>query len=610
MSEPNEVPYEETELFKMRHSAAHVMAETVLEFFPNAKLAIGPPIRDGFYYDFDLGVDEAGKPITFSPSDIEEIETRMKELLKDEARFEVSTMAVDEALDFFSSQPYKQELIRELATGRVDENGNPVSKPISEVGIYRHRDFVDLCRGPHVDTTASIYPESVKLLRAGGAYWRGSESNPQLQRLYGTAWPSKKELRQHLYRLEEAVRRDHRKLGPQLELFYLDDTAPGMPYWLPAGLKMINTLIDFWRQEHESRGYQEISTPLVNNRRLWEISGHWDHYQDSMFVIPVDEHNTYAVKPMNCPNAMIVYGLKKRSYRDLPLRLSDSDILHRNERSGTLHGLLRVQMFRQDDSHNFVTEDQIEEEIDRILDIADLFYGVFGLEYIPRLSTRPEKYMGDLQSWEKAEASLNRVLANRIGVGKYIVLEGDGAFYGPKIDIMMKDALDRSWQMGTIQLDFQLPKRFNLTYTDSDGEEKTPVVIHRVIYGSLERFMGILIEHFAGAFPFWISPTQIVVIPIADRHIPYATKVSRELKSVGLRSEVDDRNERLNAKIRDAQLRKTPLMAIVGDREQEGHTVSVRVRSGEDLGATSIDRLIDACLEQVAKKRVEPIQGF
>lgn len=606
----NQITYEETDLYRIRHSAAHIMAEAVLSFYPEAKIAIGPPVKDGFYYDFHLGQDENGKPRTFSPEDIKAIERKFKTLLKQNVEFKHFAMSVEEALAFFADQPFKIELIRDLAAGKRDEQGNWVQEPVNEVSIYQHREFVDLCRGPHIEEGLRVRPDAVKLLRSSGAYWRGDEANEQLQRLYGTAWFSKDELRKYLYKLEQAEKRDHRRLGRELDLFYLDDTAPGMPYWLPKGLKVFNLLLDFWREEHEKRQYQEISSPLVNNKRLWEKSGHWEHYKDSMFIIPIDENSTYAVKPMNCPNAMVVFGLKSRSYRDLPLRLSDCDTLHRNELSGTLHGLLRVQMFRQDDSHNFVTEDQIEEEIDRILDIADLFYGVFGLNYTPRLSTRPDDFMGDIESWNQAEQALEAVLTRRMGAGGYVVLEGDGAFYGPKIDIMMEDALDRSWQMGTIQLDFQLPRRFNLTYADKDGIDKTPVVIHRVIYGSLERFIGLLIEHFAGAFPFWIAPTQCVVIPITDRHIPYAESVHRKLISQRIRSEVDHRNARMNAKIRDAQLQKVPYMLIVGDKEQESGAVAVRTRDGEDFGAVPIERFIKAAIENARRREIELAKDF
>ena len=426
-----------------------------------------------------------------------------------------------------------------------------------------------------------------------------------LQRIYGTAWHTREELEQYLWRRAEAERRDHRRLGRELELFHFDQTAPGMPYWLPKGLKVLNTLLAFWREEHEKRGYQEIAAPLINDKSLWETSGHWEHYRENMFIIPVEEHITYGVKPMNCPNAMVVYNLKKRSYRDLPLRLSDCDILHRYERSGTLHGLLRVRKFQQDDAHIFVSEEQIEEEYDRILEIANLFYGIFGLKYSLRLGTRPHDFMGDPETWNKAEAALTRILDKHAGPGNYVIGEGEGAFYGPKLDILMRDALGREWQTGTIQLDFQLPRRFNCTYTDRDGTEKTPVVIHRVIYGSLERFIGILIEHYAGAFPFWLAPLQAVVIPIADRHVAYARQVAAELSVNKLRVEVDDRPERMNAKIRDAQLQKIPYMLVVGDREAAAGTAAVRLRTGADLGPREIGEIVTALVRLDTERSLE-----
>lgn len=581
-------------LHRLRHSAAHVMAQAVLEMFPAAKLAIGPAIEDGFYYDFDL-------PRALTPEDLQKIEVRIKEIVNEDLPFQYREISEQEAREIFKDQPYKLELISRILAEGTDEYGEKTGER-PKLSVYRHGLFVDLCRGPHVENVHDISPEALRLLSVAGAYWRGDANRPMLQRIYGTAWATPSDLQKFITMREEALKRDHRKLGPELELFHLDETAPGMPYWLPKGLRFINTLLGFWREEHEKRGYQEISTPLVNNKRLWETSGHWAHYQDNMFVIPIDEYNTYAVKPMNCPNAMIVYRLKKRSYRDLPLRLSDCDVLHRNERSGTLHGLLRVQEFRQDDSHNFITEDQIENEYQRILDIADLFYSVFGLKYKARLSTRPADYMGDAITWDKAEDALRRVLDNRFGLGNYAVLDGEGAFYGPKVDIMMDDALGRQWQMGTLQLDFQLPRRFELTYTDENGQEQTPVVVHRVIYGSIERFVGILIEQFAGAFPFWIAPVQAVLIPIADRHIAYAEQIGEKLKEAGIRYELDGRKERMNAKIRDAQLQKIPYMLVIGDREQALNVVAIRTRTNKDLGKVDLDAFLAGC-KMLAKQR-------
>jgi threonyl-tRNA synthetase len=589
-AEPANVPQDEhvdqPDLYRIRHSAAHVMAQAVLEMFPDGKLAIGPPIEDGFYYDFDL-------PRSLTPEDLQKIEARMTEIIKENYPFIRREVSPEEARELFKHQPYKLELIEDILSRGTDEYGNRLpegQRPV--LSTYRHDGFEDLCRGPHVERTGQIPADALKLLTVAGAYWRGDERRPMLQRIYGTAWHTKEELERYLWQRAEAERRDHRRLGRELELFHFDQTAPGMPYWLPKGLKVLNTLLAFWREEHEKRGYQEIAAPLINDKSLWETSGHWEHYRENMFIIPVEEHITYGVKPMNCPNAMVVYNLKKRSYRDLPLRLSDCDILHRYERSGTLHGLLRVRKFQQDDAHIFVTEEQIEEEYDRILEIANLFYGIFGLKYSLRLGTRPRDFMGDPQTWDKAEAALTRILDKHVGPGNYVIGEGEGAFYGPKLDILMRDALGREWQTGTIQLDFQLPRRFNCTYTDRDGTEKTPVVIHRVIYGSLERFMGILIEHYAGAFPFWLAPVQAVVIPIADRHVPYARQVAEQLAANKLRVEVDDRPERMNAKIRDAQLQKIPYMLVVGDREAASGTAAVRLRTGADLGPREIGEIV------------------
>jgi threonyl-tRNA synthetase len=561
-----------TPLQRMRHSAAHVMAEAIQEMFPGAKFAIGPAIEDGFYYDFEL-------PRTLTPEDLPEIEQRMARIVAGKYPFVRERWPREKALEYFrdKGQLYKVELIENL--------------PDEEVGIYQQHNFLDLCRGPHVENTGQIGP--FKLMKIAGAYWRGDEHRPMLQRLYGTAWFTQEELDAYLWRLEEAQKRDHRKLGKELELFHFDPSAPGMPYWLPKGFKVLLELINFWRSEHEKRGYQEISAPLINDRRIWEISGHWEHYREDMFLVPIDENITYGVKPMNCPNAMIVFNLKTRSYRDLPLRLSDCDTLHRHERAGTLHGLLRAQKFQQDDAHIFVMEEQIEEEYDRILELTDRFYSIFDLKYSFRLGTRPESYIGDLETWNKAEADLQRILDKHVGPGHYIIEDGDGAFYGPKIDILMEDALGRSWQMGTIQLDFQLPRRFDCAYIDKDGSEKTPVVIHRVIYGSLERFVGIFIEHTAGAFPAWMAPVQARIIPISDRHAEYGREVLEHLRGQGLRVELDDSSERMNAKIRDAQVQKVPYMLVIGDREVSEKTVSVRLRTNEDLGAMPLKQFVE-----------------
>ncbi len=573
-----------TPLQRMRHSAAHVMAEAVLELFPDAKLGIGPAIEDGFYYDFEL-------PRSLTPEDLPEIEQRMRRIIAGKYPFIQERWPREKALEYFKAknQPFKVELIENL--------------PDAEVGIYQQDTFLDLCRGPHVQNTGEIGP--FKLKPPTGAYWRGDEHRPMLQRIYGTAWFTQEELDQYLWRQEEAMKRDHRKLGKELELFHFDPTAPGMPYWLPRGQKLLLELISFWRSEHEKRGYQEISAPLINDRHIWEISGHIDHYKDDMFVVPIDEHTTYGIKPMNCPNAMIVFNIKTRSYRDLPLRLADCDVLHRHERSGTLHGLLRAQKFQQDDAHIFVTEEQLEPEFDNVLEIADLFYRIFDLKYSFRLGTRPESYIGDLATWDRAESILKRILDKHKEPGNYQIAEGDGAFYGPKIDILMEDILGRQWQMGTIQLDFQMPRRFKCTYIAKDGSEQTPIVVHRVIYGTLERFIGILIEHTAGAFPVWLAPVHAMIIPIADRHVDYASKVQATLREAGIRAEIDAGNERMNAKIRDAQLQKFPYMLIVGDKEVEADAVSVRLRTNVDLKSMPLVQFIEQVKEVIQTKSRE-----
>jgi threonyl-tRNA synthetase len=601
----NSVQY--SPLQRMRHSAAHVMAEAVQEMFPDAKFAIGPAIEDGFYYDFDL-------PRPLTPADFPEIEQRMAKIIAGKYPFVRDHWSRLRALEYFrdKGQPYKVEIIENLPGDeqtsvyqqqnqfpelcRVQDSTNWPG----EVTIYQQHNFLDLCRGPHVEHTGQIGP--FKLMRVAGAYWRGDENRPMLQHLYGTAWFTQQELDQYLYRLEEAQKRDHRKLGKELELFHFDATAPGMPYWLPKGFILMSGLIDFWRIEHEKRGYQEISTPLLNDKKLWEISGHWEHFREDMFLVPIDENTTYGVKPMNCPNAMLVFNFKTRSYRELPLRLSDLGILHRHERAGTLHGLLRVQKFQQDDAHLFVTEDQLEQEYDSVLEIVDLFYSIFDLKYSFRLGTRPEGYIGDLETWNKAEAVLRHILDKHVGPGNYRVADGDGAFYGPKIDILMEDDLGRSWQMGTIQLDFQLPRRFNCSYIDKDGRSKTPVVIHRAIFGTLERFIGILIEHYTGAFPAWLAPVQVRIITIADRHFLYAQEVMQRLHDWGIRVELDHSPERINAKIRAAQLQKIPYMLVVGDKEQQSQAVSVRLRTNENLGVTPLETFI-ARITDIIKTR-------
>jgi threonyl-tRNA synthetase len=473
------------------------------------------------------------------------------------------------------------------------------------ITIYKTGDeFVDLCAGPHVRYTSKI--KAFKLLSIAGAYWHGDEKNKMLTRIYGTAFENKEELEKYLTNIEEAKKRDHRKLGPQLGLFFLDETAPGMPYWLPKGTIMINELLKFWRQEHQKRGYQETITPLLNKKKLYETSGHWDHYKDNMFICDMGDDGIYCLKPMNCPNAMTIFGQTKHSYRELPLRLSDCDALHRHEKSGELNGLLRVQKFEQDDAHIFVAESQIKSEYENILDIAKLFYSIFGIDFRIRLGTRPNDFMGDTETWDKAEKDLEEIMKDKDI--KYFIGEGEGAFYGPKLDIMMKDTMGREWQTGTIQLDFQLPRRFNLKYTDSDGQEKTPVVIHRVIYGSLERFIGILIEQFAGSFPVWISPVQVKIIPITDGQQEYAQKIEQTLKEKGIRVELDDKSETMQNKIRNAAGEKIPYMIIVGGREAENNTISVRQRDGQDLGVMTLDKFLESIETQISKKSLNLIK--
>ncbi len=588
-------------LHRIRHSSAHIMAQAVRDRFgvEAVSFGIGPAIRDGFYYDFDL-------PQVPDDEDLAWIENRMKEIIKGKHPFEVREVSSSEARELFKDEAYKLELVEKILSEGLDADGNPLPEGQDpKLTVYQHDDFYDLCSGPHVEHTGQIDPRAIKVLRTAGAYWRGDETRPQLTRIYGTAWATKKDLFEHIQRLEEAKKRDHRRLGKELDLFHFEPTAPGMPYWLPKGLKLFNTLVDFWREEHEERGYDEISSPLINEKALWEISGHWGHYKDNMFICPVSEHVTYGVKPMNCPNAMVVFNLKSRSYKDLPLRLSDCDVLHRNERSGTLHGLLRVQRFQQDDAHIFVAPDMIEAEYKRVFDIVEKFYTIFGMKYRFRLGTRPEKFIGDVETWDQAEAILKRVLDDQAGPGNYHIEHGDGAFYGPKVDIVMEDVLGRDWQMGTIQLDFQLPRRFECKYVDSNGEFQTPIVIHRVIYGSLERFIGILIEHCAGAFPPWIAPEQVRIVPITDRHVAYGEKVKAELRKQKIRATVDASDNRMNAKVRAAQLDKVPYVFVIGDKEQEAEQIALRLRSGKNEGAMSVADAVARIHDRVATKSLE-----
>ena len=552
-----------------RHTTSHIMAQAVKKLFPNAKLAIGPSIENGFYYDYDVE-----KP--FSPEDLENIEKEMKKICDEDLKLERFTLPRDEALKLMKDldEPYKVELIEELPEGE-------------EISFYKQGDYVDLCAGPHLMSTGLV--KAFKLTSSSGAYWRGNEKNKMLQRIYGTSFPKKSELDSYLALIEEAKKRDHRKLGKELELFFFDETAPGMAYWLPKGFTMMNVLIDFWRKEHKKYGYQEFSGPQLNSSSLWKTSGHWDHYKEDMFVLTDADGNEQALKPMNCPNSIKVYQTKMRSYKDLPLRFNDVDVIHRNEKSGQLNGLFRVRMFRQDDSHNYVREDQIGSEIKSILELTKKLYSVFGLEYVLTLSTRPDDYMGEIETWNKAEADLKKVMNEICGGDNYRINEGDGAFYGPKIDIKMKDCLGREWQMGTVQLDFQLPQRFDLYYIDENGEKKTPIMIHRAIFGSFDRFIGIITEHFAGAFPTWLAPVQVKVLPIStEKHADYARKLVDELTDKGFRIEIDDRNEKIGYKIREAQLQKVPYMLVVGDKEIENNQVGVRSRKDGDIGAMSL----------------------
>lgn len=565
------------------HTTSHIMAQAVKRLFPNVKLAIGPAIDNGFYYDYDIE-----KP--FSQEDLENIEKEMANIIKENLALERFSLPRAEALKLMQEkdEPYKVELINELPED-------------AEISFYKQGDYVDLCAGPHLMSTGSV--KAFKLLSSSCAYWRGNENNKMLQRIYGISYPKKSELDNYLNMIEEAKKRDHRKLGKELELFFFDETAPGMAYWLPKGFTMMNVLIDFWRKEHKKRGYQEFSGPQLNSSVLWKTSGHWDHYKEDMFVLTDADGNEQALKPMNCPNSIKVYQTKMRSYKDLPLRFNDVDVIHRNEKSGQLNGLFRVRMFRQDDSHNYVTEKQIGSEIKNILELTKELYSVFGLDYVLTLSTRPDDYMGEIETWNRAESDLKAVMNEICGENNYRINEGDGAFYGPKIDIKMKDCLGREWQMGTIQLDFQLPQRFELYYIDEDGERKTPIMIHRAIFGSFDRFIGIITEHFAGAFPMWLSPVQIKILPIStEKHADYAKKLADKLDELGFRVEVDDRNEKIGYKIREAQVQKIPYMLVIGDKEMEEGTVGVRNRKDGDLGAMKLEDFIAKAKEEVDTK--------
>ncbi len=561
------------------HTTSHILAQAVKRLYPNIKLTIGPAIDNGFYYDFDTD-----KP--FSQEMLEKIEEEMKKIVKEDYRIEKFVLPREEAIKLMEEkeEPYKVELIKELPEGE-------------EISFYKQGEFVDLCAGPHIPSTGGV--KAFKLLSSSGAYWRGDEKNKMLQRIYGISYPKASELEEYLNLIEEAKKRDHRKLGKELELFFFDETAPGMAYWLPKGFKMMNVLIDLWRKEHEERGYQEFSGPQLNSSSLWKTSGHWEHYKEDMFILEDADGNEQALKPMNCPNSIKVYQTKLRSYKDLPLRFNDIDVIHRNEKSGQLNGLFRVRMFRQDDSHNFIMESQIKEEIKDIIEIIKKLYGIFGLNYRLTLSTRPEDFMGEIETWNRAEEDLRGVLDDICGKENYEVNEGDGAFYGPKIDIKMKDCLGREWQMGTVQLDFQLPQRFNLSYIDKEGNKKTPIMIHRALFGSFERFIGIITEHYAGAFPVWLAPIQVKILPIASTHKEYAKKIQMQLSEKGIRVELDEREEKIGYKIREAQLQKIPYMLIIGDKEIEANAVGVRSRKEGDIGSLNVDEFIKKLQDEI-----------
>ena len=594
MAAGKKAEYEKSKLYRVRHSAAHVMAQAVTEMFPagEAKVAIGPPIEDGFYYDFDL-------PRALTPEDLEKIEKRMREIIRSDYAFERRVLSADEARKIFKDQDYKLELIDGLEKGGLDEYGEPIEeKP--EISIYTQDSFVDLCRGPHVKRTSEINPDAIKLLNVAGAYWHGDENLPMLQRIYGTAWMTADELEQYLWRLEEARKRDHRKLGRELDLYSINEqVGAGLILWHPKGGMVRKIAEDYLRDEHERGGYEFVYSPHIGKASLWETSGHLDWYAENMYAPLEIDGQQYYLKPMNCPFHVHIFKSRTRSYRDLPLRYAEWGTVYRYERSGVLHGLMRVRGFTQDDAHLFCRPDQMPEEIDRVLKFSLDVLRAFGFEdFQAYLSTRnPDKAAGSPEQWEAPTEALLQAL-ERAKV-RYQVDEGEATFYGPKIDLKLCDSLGREWQLTTIQFDFTLPERFDLAYVGEDGEEHRPYMIHRALVGSMERFMGVLIEHYAGALPVWLSPVQAILIPIADRHVAYADEVAGELRCAGYRVEVDSRSERMNAKIRDAQMQKIPYMLVVGDREAEAHAVAVRLRSEEDLGAMSIEDLMSRIQDDI-----------
>ena len=568
MSEENKYTFENEEYRRTYwHTCSHVLAQAVKRLHPEVKLAIGPSIENGFYYDLDA-------PFAFTPEDLAEIEGEMRKICKEKLKLERFELPREEALQYMEErqEPYKVELINDLPAD-------------AHISFYKQGEFVDLCAGPHLDSTGRIKGNAIKLTACNAAYWRGDSNRQTLQRIYGVAFPKKEELDAYLERIEEAKRRDHRKLGKELGLFMMTEEGPGFPFFLPKGMVLKNTLLDYWRQCHKRYGYVEISTPIILNQELWHRSGHWDHYKDNMYTTVIDGED-YAIKPMNCPGGMLVYKSEPHSYRDLPLRMAELGLVHRHEMSGALHGLFRVRCFTQDDAHIFMTPDQMKDEIKNVVKLFDEIYSTFGLTYQIELSTMPEDHMGDEKDWKFAEDTLQAAITE---MGKdFVINAGDGAFYGPKLDFHLADSLGRTWQCGTIQLDFQMPERFDLEYVGEDGEKHRPVMIHRALLGSIERFIGVITEHFAGAFPAWLSPVQVKLLPVTDRAMDYAKNVAAQLDSQGFRVEVDGRNEKIGKKIREATLEKIPYMLVVGDRDMENQTVSVRLRTGEDLGAMSV----------------------
>ena len=548
------------------HTCSHILAQAVKRLYPDVKLAIGPAIDNGFYYDID-------SPTAFTPEILTQIEAEMRKICKEKLKLERFELPRAEALELMKDEPYKVELINDLPEDAI-------------ISFYKQGEFTDLCAGPHLDSTGRVKGNAIKLTACNSAYWRGDSNRQVLQRIYGIAFPKKDELDAYLKQIEEAKKRDHRRLGKELGLFTLMEEGPGFPFFLPKGMVLRNTLLDYWRKVHKKYGYVEIPTPIILNQELWHRSGHWEHYKENMYTTVIDGED-YAVKPMNCPGGMLVYKTEPHSYRDLPLRMAELGLVHRHELSGALHGLFRVRCFTQDDAHVFMTWDQMEEEIQNVVRLFDEVYSVFGLTYQIEVSTMPEDHIGDEKTWDFATETLKKAITD---MGKeFVINEGDGAFYGPKLDFHLADSLGRTWQCGTIQLDMQMPERFELEYTGADGEKHRPVMIHRVVLGSIERFIGVITEHFGGAFPAWLTPVQVKVLPVTDRAAEYADGIAKALDDAGFRVEVDHRSEKLGYKIREAQTMKIPYMVVVGDKDMENHTVSIRHRTGEDLGAMSLD---------------------